>query len=716
MNRLILVLLSCLISLSLNAKLLENIVVYDSLSPTLVGKRIAVYLPESEVGFNDARKAVYHPLVKDVPNLDIQKNSVWLRFKVQNKSHASALVLHIDNSTLDEAELFWFDPSKNAPDSILITKSVPISERRQQSSEFLFRIDLKDTVLVEYFLRIKSEQPLILPISVSRPYEFMKVIVKKNWLNGMYFGLILVMACYNFFLFISTKRSSYFYYVIFIVTAGITQLMLKGIALQYFWPKYPFFELYGLVLFASISGIFGLLFTRKFLNLKQDFRILNKLVLVSILPFLVSLICVPFNREIAFLFMRNSTFVGALITLVASVIVYRKTKQMAHFFFLMAWSVLILGSVIYLLFNYGILSYNTFTNYAVQLASAIEMTLLSLALASHINILEEEKEESRKTTLRLIRENALMVEQQNVILEEQVTKRTEELVQKNEILNQTYMDLKEAQSKLVVAEKMSSLGQLTAGIAHEINNPINFVASNVNPLRRDINELLELLQKMEEIIGQEGSKDEHLKKIAAYKEDIDFDYLKSEIEFLLKGIQEGAGRTADIVKGLRVFSRVDEAEFKTADINDGLKSTLVIVNNMLNDISVIVDCRPVPPVLCFPGKLNQVFLNIITNAVSAIRTKFGSENGGELRVKTYQDEDGKICVSISDNGIGMDEATLTKVYEPFFTTKDVGEGMGLGMSIVFSIIKEHNAVIDVTSKPNEGTTFVVKLSDIPVCN
>lgn len=675
---------------------------------------MAVYLPKGEIDFETARLGDYHPFANDVPNLDIHKSSIWLRFKIQNRSHASALVLHIDNSTLDEAELFWFNKSTNDYDSILITKEQPLSERGKQTSEVLFRIDLEDTTPVEYFLRLDSDQPLILPVSVNRPYEFMKIIVKKNWLNGMYFGLILVMACYNFFLFISTKRSSYFYYVIFIVTAGITQLMLKGIAFQYFWPKYPFFELNGMVLFASISGIFGLLFTRNFLNLKNDFKIFNRLVLVATIPFLVSLLFVPINREIAFLFMRNATFVGALITLVTSIFVFRRSKQMAHFFFMMAWSVLILGSIVYLLFNYGILNYTLFTNYAVQLASAIEMTLLSLALASHINDLEVEKEESRKTTLRLIRENALMVEQQNIILEDQVTKRTEELVQKNEILNQTYLDLKEAQSKLVVAEKMSSLGQLTAGIAHEINNPINFVASNVNPLRRDINEVLELLSKIEEIVNEGGTSEENKKKIAAYKEDIDFDYLKSEIEFLLKGIQDGAGRTADIVKGLRVFSRVDEAEFKTADINDGLKSTLVIVNNMLNDISVIVDCRPIPPVLCFPGKLNQVFLNVITNAVSAIKSKFGAEKGGELQVRTYQDEDGKVCISISDNGIGMDEQTLAKLYEPFFTTKDVGEGMGLGMSIVFSIIKEHNATLDVSSKPNIGTTFVLKLSDSPV--
>lgn len=687
------------------------VIIKDS-SAHQLGKHMAFFVPSHEMTVDEVVQERFTVLQEAVPNLGTFKHSVWLKFELINIGKSNSFYLLIDNPNIEHATLYWQGKDSGTYNTLYVSKEQQLYLRNNNGTDISFHLHHFNKEPRTYYLRIQANQPIIVPISINTANDYFQKVVTKNWLNGIYFGLVLIMAAYNLFLYISIRDRSYLFYVIFICFSGLTQLTLKGIARQYFWPNTPFWEDHGMVLFASISGAAGLLFTRSFLHLKKDYPILNNITLLAVAPFIVSTLLVPINNQWSFLVMRNATTVGVIVTLFISLYVYRKSRELPHLYFLLGWSVLMAGSFVYLLYNFGILPFSLFINYAVQLSSAIEMSILSLALASRINILEKEKEQSRRTSLRLVRENARIIQEQNLKLEEMVKARTEELMQKNEQLNETYENLKHAQSHLVAAEKMSSLGQLTAGIAHEINNPINFVAGNVSPLRRDFNVLIEMLEQVENICTADEPTNAKQTAIAQLKEEIDYDYLKEEINFLLSGIQEGASRTAEIVKGLRTFSRVDEASLKEADLNEGIKSTLVILNNSLSNVSVVVDLRPIPQILCYPGKLNQVFMNIMSNAAAAIAEKFGNQKGGMLTVRTYQEESGKVCVSIADNGIGMDEHTLSKVYEPFFTTKKVGAGVGLGMSIVFSIIKEHHAQIEVKSKLGEGTEFIIKLDSL----
>jgi len=385
----------------------------------------------------------------------------------------------------------------------------------------------------------------------------------------------------------------------------------------------------------------------------------------------------------------------------------RKGYRPAKFVFF-SWSVLLVGAIIFALKDNGVLPYNTFTSYSMQGASVIEMALLSFGLADRINILKREKAESQAEALSIAMENERIIREQNVILELKVSERTTALSESNLELNQTLEDLKQAQSQLVEAEKMASLGQLTAGIAHEINNPINFVTSNIKPLNRDIEIMLEALTVIENVGISDSSPADKQKQIQEYKEELDFDYLTHEIKHLVKGINEGATRTAEIVKGLKIFSRLDEDDLKRADINEGLESTMIIANNMLNKIKVIKNYGDLPKVECYAGKMNQVFLNIISNAVYAVHKKFGENEGGEITISTNHDEK-NVFITIKDNGMGMDDKTQKRVFEPFFTTKDVGEGTGLGMSIAYNTIKKHNGTISVDSIPGEGAAFVLRI-------
>jgi signal transduction histidine kinase len=357
--------------------------------------------------------------------------------------------------------------------------------------------------------------------------------------------------------------------------------------------------------------------------------------------------------------------------------------------------------------DYNIIPYNNFSVYILQIASATEVTLLSFALASKINTFKKEKEESQAEALRISLENEKLILEQNAELERNVNERTLELQESNKALEITLSDLKEAQSQLVDSEKMAGLGQLTAGIAHEINNPINFVTSNIKPLELDIVDLDNVIT-MYEKLDFSAELQPQISKIESFKKQIDIVFVREEIKSLLSGISEGAKRTAEIIRSLKNFSRLDENDTKPVDLNEGLASTLVLVKNTFPDhLTVVKEFGEIPKVECLPGKINQVFMNLISNAIHAIKNK-ESKDPGTLTIKSWQDGE-YVKISIRDTGTGMSDAVKQRIFEPFFTTKDVGEGTGLGLSIVFRIIESHHGNIDVITNLGEGTEFIINL-------
>jgi ligand-binding sensor domain-containing protein/signal transduction histidine kinase len=337
--------------------------------------------------------------------------------------------------------------------------------------------------------------------------------------------------------------------------------------------------------------------------------------------------------------------------------------------------------------------------YAIVLTSVILFVIFIIhvrtkGLAKMKNILEHMVEE---------RTQEVQLQKEEIQSQAELLKQTnEEMNATNEELNATLEHLKSMQTQLVESEKMASLGQLTAGVAHEINNPINFISGSISPLKQDVDDILEICAMYDKFVEKNNLGDT-FKEIKTLKKQIDYDFLIHEIENLLKGIKEGTERTTSIVKGLRNFSRLDEDIMKLANINEGIESTLLILNNKLkNKVEVIKDLGTIPQILCYPGKINQVFMNIINNACDAINGK------GKIYIKTYQTTS-QIKISIRDTGIGMSEKVRKKIFEPFFTTKDVGEGTGLGLSITFGIIENHKGKIEVNSELGKGSEFIITL-------
>jgi signal transduction histidine kinase len=276
------------------------------------------------------------------------------------------------------------------------------------------------------------------------------------------------------------------------------------------------------------------------------------------------------------------------------------------------------------------------------------------------------------------------------------------LASTNTALNLSMDELKSAQEQLIQAEKMASLGQLTAGVAHEINNPINFVSANVDPLKQDLNDIINLLRKYEQVV-KEHSLESQFAAVTKLKEESAVEMSIEEVKNLLKGIEDGAKRTAEIVKGLRNFSRLDQNVFKKADINEGIDSTLTLLHSSYkNRIQIVKDFGDLPEVECFPGQLNQVFLNILSNAVQAIPEE------GTITIKTWASGD-RVKISFKDDGSGMTEDVRKKIYDPFFTTKDIGKGNGLGLYISYGIVEKHRGKIEAFSTPGQGTEFVITL-------
>jgi signal transduction histidine kinase len=282
-------------------------------------------------------------------------------------------------------------------------------------------------------------------------------------------------------------------------------------------------------------------------------------------------------------------------------------------------------------------------------------------------------------------------------LEERVEERTLEL-------KETLQDLKETQTQLIQTEKMSSLGQMVAGIAHEINNPVNFIYGNIECANNYIQDLLNLLNLYQQHYPDPQSAIEE--KI----EEIDLDYLCEDVSKVLSSMKIGAQRIREIVLSLRNFSRLDEADIKKVDIHEGIENTLLILNHRLKQgVEIIKAYGNLPLIECYPAQLNQVFMNIISNAIDALLDDKSDETSKEIKIATSRVNDSYIKVSISDNGPGISPEIKAKLFDPFFTTKPVGKGTGLGLSICYKIVEKHHGKIEIFSEIGRGTEFVISL-------
>lgn len=259
------------------------------------------------------------------------------------------------------------------------------------------------------------------------------------------------------------------------------------------------------------------------------------------------------------------------------------------------------------------------------------------------------------------------------------------------------------QSQLLQSEKMAAVGQLAAGVAHEINNPVGFVSSNLGSLASYVNRLFELLAAYEQLERALPGDHPARQAVAQAREAAEIDYLREDIPDLLRESMEGLARVKHIVNDLKDFSRADEGEWQETDLNRGLESTLNVVwNEIKYKAQVVRELGELPKVRCIPAQINQVFMNLLVNAAQAI------DSMGTITLRSGAGERA-VWVEIADTGKGMPAEVMARIFEPFYTTKPVGKGTGLGLSISADIVKRHRGTLTVRSRPGEGTCFRLEL-------
>lgn len=337
---------------------------------------------------------------------------------------------------------------------------------------------------------------------------------------------------------------------------------------------------------------------------------------------------------------------------------------------------------------------------SVKVRGKDELSELAEAFNQLVELLKEENTHRERVEGEL--------KELNSLLEVKVKQRTSLLNQKNFQLEEANKDLKEAQVQLLQAEKMASVGQLAAGVAHEINNPIGFVNSNMHTLSEYVATYQMIFQQLNDVLLKDTDthQDEAIKQLRNIIQQQDMEFINSDISELITDSKDGLIRVAEIVKGLKLFSRVDSDEMQSYNLNDCVRTTLAMVNNQLKYIcSVETHLGSIPHIMMNMGKISQVVTNLLINAGQAIEST-GAQ--GTITITT-RELDGYIELSVQDTGCGIESSHLDKLFNPFFTTKPEGQGTGLGLSISFGIAQEHGGTLHASSKDGEGSCFTLCL-------
>ena len=278
----------------------------------------------------------------------------------------------------------------------------------------------------------------------------------------------------------------------------------------------------------------------------------------------------------------------------------------------------------------------------------------------------------------------------------------QDLERRNSELARRKAELERLQAQIVHSEKMASLGQLAAGVAHELNNPAGFIYGNMDFL----GEAVAAVERLLALYDGANLPADTRARVDALKAEIDYENTVADLRSIITDCREGAERIKSVVQNLRTFSRLDEAEFKKVDLHEGIDSTVRLLSRYYSGgrIALTREYGELPLVDCYAGQLNQVWMNLLANAAQAVE----QAGGGEVSIRTYVEREAAM-VAISDTGAGIAPEHLRKIFDPFFTTKPVGEGTGLGLSVTYSIVERHGGFIRVRSQPGKGTTFVVGL-------
>jgi signal transduction histidine kinase len=660
-----------------------------------IGKMISVFTDTSgKLSYDDVSSPAFQNKFKQseqsVPDFGTETAPVWCRFLIKN-SYGERLVLSLENT-----ELEWIDLYIPKKDSV-IKKSLSaynhFNNREISVNQNLFLLGIpKDSVQL-FYLRVKTNTGLQFPIHVSTLEKKLSAVQLSNILYGIYIGFMILMILYNFFIYSSLRDSAYLFYVLYVVFMTLTNIIEEGLAFEYLWPNTPQLNHYVNIV-ACLTGCFAILFSAVFLHTRENAKRMHKFLFGLLFCYIACVIIIlSGNRFLGMLTTEFISLIAVVSLFLTGIVVYRNGFKPAKYY-LIAWTTLLIGVIVFLLKDFNIVPYNQITVNGMRIGSGIEALLLSFALANKINTYREEKEKAEALAFAQVKENEKLVLEQNVILETKVTERTKELKHLLEELSDT-------QTQLIQKEKLASLGELTAGIAHEIQNPLNFV-NNFSEINK------ELIAEMNAEIDKENF---------------------NEVRSIAQNVSENQekinhhGKRADaIVKGMLQHSRTSTGAKEPTDINaladeylrlsyHGLRSK----DNSFNATMKTDFDASIGKINIIPQDIGRVLLNLYNNAFYATGEKQKVESEKQksdyqptLSIQTKKMSD-KVVLTVMDNGMGIPQKVIDKIFQPFFTTKPTGQGTGLGLSLSYDIIKAHGGEIKVNTMEGEFTEFMVQL-------
>lgn len=617
-------------------------------------------------------------------NFGVTRSVIWLKFSLQNEApqRVPAWILSFDYPLFDYVTLYV--QKGNHWQTQQSGDMLPYSARPMKHRHFAFTLDLPDTTATTCYVRLASSGSMQININLQQPTAFAQEDLYAELGHGIFFGALLIMMCYNLFLYVGLRDKAYLAYVAFLLVNLLLQAAFSGHTTQFMLGESPYWANHIIPILMAASSIVMAAFSITFLNTRQFATTTHKILLAIIALASIDLLLSFWLRlSITISIAGLLVIIGCVTVIVAGIISLRKGNRAARFY-LLAWAFLIISGLITSFRNFGFLAPGFFTTNCVRIASMVEAVLLAMALADRYNQYKKEKEAAQAETLRIQQEA-------NLELEEKVMDRTK-------LLHQSLEELRTAQAKLVQKEKMASLGELTAGIAHEIQNPLNFVTN-----------FAEVSEELVEDLKSEVKAGAHENALTLV------DYLSNNLN---KIVHHGK-RAGSIVKGMLLHSRKDIGEVREIDLcalaDDCMKLAYQSYKTKNNTCNVQLTKRfEYEPVMyaCNPQELDRVLMNLFTNALYALDRQKTRDSDGyqpELTVTIRQIKTG-IEIVVHDNGTGMPPNIQEKIFQPFFTTKPANQGTGLGLSISFDIItKGFGGELTVASVDNAFTAFTIRL-------
>jgi two-component system NtrC family sensor kinase len=469
-------------------------------------------------------------------------------------------------------------------------------------------------------------------------------------------------------------------------------------------PDFPEWANKSVTLFPSIAGIAAIEFIKNFLRTKDKVPLLNKVGTVLEFVFLLSICLLLFDLPIkSFKIMQTNTMLLSIYALYIGYKIMKLGYRPAKFF-LLAWTILWIGAFIYVLKDYGILPYNNFTNYTLPAGSAIEVVLLSFALADRINILKEEKETAQAEELKQREENQEILLKQADTLKYKVKEATTELRNKNNKLEIAYRRIEAAEVELIQKEKISALGLMAAGTSHEFNNANTSIqlAVDVITLNTDLQEKYD--HKIDGILSQASNLEPQLTDLETFKKEIEYNSIHGDIKDAIIKANKGLKKIAVNTKKLKDFSKIDNEGWVITNVNEDLINLSDLWKSNLGAIKLNLDLNEqVPRLNCNAQMINDCFKSVLQNSIESIKEKSTPNEVGEISIKTGLIA-ACIVISFEDNGTGMTKEVQERAFDMYFTTKGA-QKTGTSLTVVKSTLIAHNGHIEINSKINIGTTI-----------